>query len=109
MTTLNRISSVDSLLADLDRSELIPTVRNALNELFQARVWATLVVIGWGAWISYRIYQSDTATSEDDKYVQMHRIWFGTRPLFEALFNAWATSIVVAIIMRAAAKWFRAT
>jgi len=109
MAALRRFSSAaDIALNELDRSELIPTVRGALKELFHLRAIVTAVVFAWGAWISWRIYQSDASVDEEDKYVRMHQVWFGTRPLFETMFNAWATSVVVAIIMRAALKWFNA-
>jgi steroid 5-alpha reductase family enzyme len=107
MSSLGRTSSFDVLLQDLDNSELIPTIRNTMKELFHLRLYITLAAIAWGAWVTWRIYKSDSAKEENDKYVQMHRVWFGTRPLLEALFSAWATSVVIAIVMRAATKWFR--
>jgi steroid 5-alpha reductase family enzyme len=108
MSTLQRVKSATEIaLAELDRSDLIPTVRGAIQELTQMRLTITAAVVAWGVWISWRLYNSDTQKNEDDKFVRMHQIWFGSRPLFETLFNAWAMSVVIAIVMRAALKWFR--
>jgi steroid 5-alpha reductase family enzyme len=110
MATLQRVrSAADIALAELDRSDLIPTVQGAIRELTQMRLTITAAVVAWGLWISWRLYNSDTQKQEDDKFIRMHQIWFGNRALFETLFNAWATSVVIAIIMRAALKWFRPT
>ena len=108
MATLQRVkSAADIALAELDRSDLIPTVQGAIRELSQMRLTITAAVLTWGLWITWRLYKSDTQKEEDDKFMRMHQIWFGSRPLFETLFNAWATSVVIAIVMRAALKWFR--
>jgi steroid 5-alpha reductase family enzyme len=108
MTTLDRLSSLsDTALSEVERLDIIPTVKGALDEMFQLRATVTAMVVAWGAWITWRLYRSNVAEGEDEKILRMHQIWFGGRPLGEMLVNAWATSIVVAIVVRAATKWFR--
>lgn len=106
MAALQSVRSFsDAALAELDRTEVLPAVRGAVKDLATVRLTVTAAVVAWGLWISWRIYKSDTAKKEEDKFLSMHRVWFGTRPLFDALFNAWATSVVITILMRAAVRF----